>query len=157
MILLKILLLISFVLIFIQDFKDREVYWFLFITTSIIQGFLFFDNTNNLFFYISICINLLIICILILILFLYTKFKLKLKLNEAIGIGDILFFIGLAFAFPPITFTVLFVFSLIFSLFLHFIMKNKIETIPLAGYMSVFFMIIYTIYWFGGISYLYML
>jgi hypothetical protein len=62
-----------------------------------------------------------------------------------------LFFV-LAFSFSSISFIILFVFGLIFSLVLHLLLKKKSKhsTVPLAGYLSLFFSIAYVSHW-GGI------
>lgn len=78
-------------------------------------------------------------------------------LKEAIGLGDILFFLALALAFPTETFIVLFVFSMVFSLMLHLTVtrKQKESTIPLAGYASLFLIFIYLSSWTGFYKNLY--
>ena len=150
------LLIFSYLIISIQDIKDREVYWFLFPVITVLQAILFYKKTTISFYYLSISINILIISLVVFILFLYAKYKMKLKFQEVIGLGDLLLFFGLTFAFPPITFIILFVCSLFFSLILYLLFKRK-HTIPLAGYMCIFYILIYLAYWIGVISNLYML
>jgi len=95
--------------------------------------------------------------ILLLVVYIYSKFKLKTALKNTFGMGDILLFLGLAFSFSSISFVVLFVFALVFSLVLHLFLKKKssYDTVPLAGYMSLFFMIAYATHWLGGIPHIY--
>jgi len=61
-------------------------------------------------------------------------------LNVSFGLGDLLFFYALAFGFPTVTFLVLFVLSILFSLFVFALLKTKkgTETVPLAGLMGLF-------------------
>lgn len=147
MILLKLLIIIIFGIIFWQDYKNRMVFWFWYPFIGIVGFFIqsYFIDFNLIL--LNSCINLCLILTVLLILWVYSKLILKQKLiNEGIGIGDILFFLFLPFCFSIISFFVLFVFSLLFSLLLHFFLKNKNtndQTIPLAGYMSIFFAIVY--------------
>lgn len=61
-------------------------------------------------------------------------------LNVSFGLGDVLFFYAFALGFPTVTFLILFVSSIVFSLMVSLIQKkkNKANGIPLAGLMSLF-------------------
>jgi hypothetical protein len=90
-------------------------------------------------------INLTLIVSILFIAKLFSKFFLNKKLtNESIGIGDISLFIALCFAFPVVSFSIFFVCSLFFSLFIHLVFNRNKDTIPLAGFMSLFFILIYS-------------
>ncbi|WP_298759115.1 hypothetical protein [uncultured Psychroserpens sp.] len=157
MIVLKIILIVIFSLIFYQDFKERQVYWFLFPFFGLCSAILFYNSTLPELFYVSVGMNLVFVSILLLIVFLYSKLKLKSKFNEVFGLGDVLLFIALIFSFSTISFLIVFVFSLLFSLLIHFILKqySKYQSVPLAGYMSLFFALIYISNWIGITSSLY--
>lgn len=141
--LLKIVLIILFILIFIQDYKDRLVYWLLYFFVGVaslclqLSFFLWQIVATQVF------LNCCFILVLIATIFLYSNFFKKQKfLNHSIGVGDIFLFFSTAFMFPTITFIVLFIFSLIFSLTVHMLLIKKKSmhiTVPLAGYMSLFF------------------
>lgn len=156
-ILIKIVLIISFGIILFQDTKYRKVYWFLFPVVGLCVSILFFLNTLPELFYISIILNILFISILLGCLFLYTKLKLKTAFKNVIGLGDILLFIALVFGCASISFITLLTCALVFSLILHLLIskKQKITTVPLAGYMSLFFGITYLSFWAGIIDTLY--
>lgn len=141
--------------IFYQDIKERSVYWFLFPIVACSAGYLYYINTFFDLFWKTSIVNLGIIALIFLVLQTYTKLKLKTDLKEVFGLGDALLFIGLCVAFPIASFIIFFVFSLFFSLILHFVLKNKIESVPLAGYMSVFFIGVYLIHWTGFLPNLY--
>jgi hypothetical protein len=100
--------------------------------------------------------NLLFVTIILGVSWLYIKFR-KLDFLNAIGIGDILFFAFISFTFSIVSFLILFVFSLLFSLILHFALSNKKgqQTVPLAGYMSLFFGVIYVTSFFYNSPFLY--
>lgn len=156
--LLKLLLLGVFSLIFFQDYKDRKVYWFLYP----IVGFLVLALQIQIIpvdvaLVNSVC-NLLLVFILLIFCYLYARIKLKKSLLQSVlGLGDILFFIAIAFSFSIISFWVLFVFSLIFSLILHLVLQYKQteKTVPLAGYMSLFFAVVYSLSFFCNFHFLY--
>ncbi len=159
MLVLKIITIVSLILIFYQDFKAREVYWFLFPVFGICSAILFYNSTLPALFYVSVGMNFICIFILLLVVFLYAKLKLKSAFNEVFGLGDVLLFLGLIFSFSTISFLVIFVFSLVFSLMLHLIIKrySKLQSVPLAGYISLFFGMVYLSHWSGIISSLYVL
>lgn len=148
---IKIILIVALIIVFIQDRKDREVYWFMFPIVALASGILLYNSILPELFYLTLLINLLFITILIGVVFLYSKFKLKTTITSTFGLGDGLLFVALAFTFSSISFMVLFVFGLIFSLLIHVIFKNRSihRTVPLAGYLSLFFMITYLAYWLG--------
>lgn len=156
---IKILLIISFVFAFFQDIKERQIYWFLLPIIAILCGLLFYKNTLHELFFNAILINLVFVSSIIILIFMYSKLKMKSKFYEAIGLGDILLFMGLALSFSTVSFIVIFISSLIFSLILHIVLKRKstFKTIPLAGYMSLFFSFTYISYWSGLIDGLYII
>ena len=143
--------------IFYQDTKERSVYWFLFPIVAFAAGYLYYTNTLFELFWRTSIANLGIIALIFLVLQAYSKFKLKTDVKEVFGLGDALLFIGLCVAFPNVTFIIFFVFSLLFSLLLHFVLKNKmkVKSVPLAGYMSAFFIGVYFIHWTGFLPNLY--
>lgn len=154
----KILLLSTFFLILYQDCKDRKVYWFLYPVIGILTLLLQIKVVPFYSVLINVAINLLFIAILLLVCYLYAAFRLKKNLlKEVFGLGDVLFFVFIAFSFSIVSFFVLFVFSLFFSLLLHFILKHRQteKTVPLAGYMSLFFGTVYAISFFNEYNYLY--
>lgn len=97
--------------------------------------------------------------VLILVIYLYSKIKLKTSITETFGLGDGLLFFALVFTFSSVSFLTLFVFGLIFSLLVHLVFKNrfKFKTVPLAGYLSLFFAIVYISHWAGIIKSVYII
>ncbi len=157
MIFIKILLIITLALVFYQDIKERQVYWFLFPVVGLCLGYLFFVETLPELFLTSVIINLLFITTLLCIVFLYARYKLKTSFFKVIGLGDVLFFGVSIFTSASISFIVLFSGALIFSLVLHFVFSKKqaMTTVPLAGYMSAFFGITLLSFWCGLIHAIY--
>ena len=157
MLIIKILLISTSCFIFFQDLKERQVYWFLFPLFGICSAILFYKNTLPELFYSAISLNLLFVMTLLLVIYLYSRIKLKQKLKETFGLGDGLMFIGLAVTFATVSFLTVFVFALLFALLLHLALKQKSKnkSVPLAGYLSLFFAITYITQWSGFTSSLY--
>ena len=134
------------------------MYWFLYPLVGIL---VFLLQIAVLPFYsvlINSVINLVFVAVLLLVCYAYSSIKLKKNLlKDVFGLGDVLFFIFIAFSFSIISFFILFVFSLLFSLLLHFTLKNNQteQTVPLAGYMSLFFGVVYGISFFCECNFLY--
>ena len=123
------------------------VHWFLYPFIGVLGFYIQKSQIDYTTLFINSLVNITLVTTILLVLYIYSKFILKKKLiNESIGTGDVFLFFALCFCFSIISFLVLFVFSLVFSLFVHlFITQKKIvdKTIPLAGYMSLFFSSVY--------------
>ncbi|MDO3695881.1 hypothetical protein QVZ41_13605 [Wenyingzhuangia sp. chi5] len=155
---LNFLLGITFVSIFIQDYKNREVYWFLFPFVAFLCGILFYQNTLSELLINALVLNNLFVLLLILILWLYSKLKLRTAFFKTIGLGDVLLFFAVSCSFSTISFIVIFIAALIFSLGIHLYVTRIAEsntTVPLAGYMSLFFLIVYMFNWVGMLEVVY--
>ena len=156
---IRIVIICILLLIFYQDFKERLVYWFLYPLFGAFAFALQLFAIPVVSALLNVVFNLSFVAILIIVCLLYTKLKLKRTLSEVFGKGDILFFISAAFAFSILSFLVLFVFALLFSLLIHQIFKNKqtYNTVPLAGYMALFFCTIYSVGFVAQTNFLYAL
>ncbi len=153
---LKLLLIFVFLVVLYQDFKNRLVYWFLYPTIGILA---FIIQLNNLPIEIALYnlgFNLLFVGIILSISLVYLRFR-NLNFKSTIGLGDVLFFVFITTTFSIVSFIVLFVFSLVFSLILHLVLNYKKEksTVPLAGYMSLFFGGIYLVSFYYSSTFLY--
>jgi hypothetical protein len=155
----KIVLIMSLIMVFYQDLKERQVYWFLFPIIAICSGVLLYNTMFIELFFTTIIINILFIIILLSVVFIYSKLKLKTQISNTFGLGDGLLFFTLAFTFSSVSFLILFVFGLVFSLLIHIAIKKKSEftTVPLAGYLSLFFSIAYLSHWAGIIKSVYLI
>jgi hypothetical protein len=143
---LKLILVIVFAFVLYQDFKSRLVYWFLYPIIGVLAFAIQLQNLPVSIALTNLGFNLLFVVLILLVSTLYIKFR-NLDFKNTIGIGDILFFLFIAGTFSIVSFLVLFVFSLVFSLILHIVLNNKKEqaTVPLAGYMSLFFGVVYAL------------
>jgi hypothetical protein len=149
MVALKILCLAGLLAIAIQDFKERKVYTGLLIAVITLMSILFILRVDGLIYIRNITVNLAILLFIIGVLVVYTTFKMQQRLQQALGWGDILFFIGIALSFPITTFLVLFTFSLCFALGVFLLLKPtlKEKTVPLAGLQAFFFLLVFITQW----------
>lgn len=157
MVILKIILLLAFGLILYQDIKERQVFWFLFPLIALCAGMLFYFGTVPELFYMAVLLNVGFVILLLLAVFLYGRLKLKTAFARVFGLGDVLFFFAVCCSFSTVSFIVVFCSALVFSLVLHLLVsKNQTsETVPLAGYMGLFFGLVYLGSWFGLVQSVY--
>jgi hypothetical protein len=153
--LLEILILVVLILIFLQDLKNRAVYWFLFPLLAVLLIALHFKHP----FYWpewekSILINVGFITVQLLFLTLYFSLKNKKCVNittTLLGLGDILFLSSIAFYLSVLNFLLFYITSLIGVLVLWLIWQgislNKNKYIPLAGFQSLIFMLFLACDW----------
>jgi hypothetical protein len=155
--LIKLFLLIALIIIFLQDYKQRAVNIFLFAAVAILGGWLYWSNTITQVYLVNVAINMLFIAILFLTILLYAKLKLKQPVTEVFGLGDALFFMAVSVMFASVSFMVIFIGALLFSLITHLILKNNQvhQSVPLAGYMSLFIVGCYVVIWSGFYQYQY--
>src|SRR5690606_14005291 len=128
-----------------QDFRDREVSWVLFPILGLSLALLHWSQVDVTVFLVSVLGNIIIINCILLILWTVTKYLLRKEfLNMAFGLGDALFMYALALGFPTVTFIYLLVGSIGFSLvaFLVLNRSHKMETVPLAGLMGIFLIVV---------------
>jgi hypothetical protein len=140
LLLLRFLLLITLAAIFWQDMKDRMVSWVLYPIAAILFSAVFILNTNFFVALTQSAVNLVLTAIVLFVSYVYVVIAKK-TFSQNIGIGDLLFFISISLGFATIPFVILFIFSLVFSLVMHITFKNRTPhpTVPLAGYMALFF------------------
>lgn len=103
---------------------------------------------------INIIVNLLYLCLLLGLAVLYIKLRkrgTKFSFRQSIGLGD-LFFLGvLACWFDPVNFIVFITVSFVISLCLHLTLirysqyYGAKETIPLAGFQSLCFLVVFVV------------
>lgn len=136
---IKIGLLIVLMAICSQDFKERKVYVGLFVLALCMLTVLHISEVSIIQFFMAIFINVSIVLMVMAVLLLFSRWVLKTGLENTFGLGDFFFFLIMASAFPTGTFLVVFSSSLIGSLCLYVIVKNKLQdkTVPLAGLQAL--------------------
>lgn len=150
MLALQLIIIITLLVIVYGDFKERLVWNISFVVFGIVGSLLFYLHTNATYFLISIVYDTLIVVFIIGVSYLMAKYVLKKKsLSEVLGLGDILFFFGFALSFPIVSFLNFFLFSILFTYALYILLKKirviKVNTIPLAGSMALFLVVVYVI------------
>ena len=142
----NIMCLLFLLAITIQDFLERKVFIWLFMSIGLLMPLLYLTKTNTLSYFINIAYNLVILFVIISVLFIYSKLKLKQPLLSGLGLGDMWFFFIIAISFPLSSFLVLFSCSLIFSLILFSFLRSSLKNkhVPLAGLQALFFFVILT-------------
>jgi len=148
-ILLKIILIIALLLVFFQDLKSRSVMVILLIATGILFALQMYFRLSWHLFLMGITVNLAFVCGLCIVLYVCTKFIIKKPFSNAIGLGDLFFFGCMALGFPTMTFLILFSFSLFFAALLYVFLRKKLmqQTVPLAGFQSLFIAIVLLVSW----------
>lgn len=141
---MKAILIILLLVVFYQDYKTQLVSWYLFPLIAFVFGVNFYMEINqNIIYYIYVvAFNFSVIVLILLILFLYSKLKMKMSfINTTFGIGDVLILFAVGLGFPSYTFLLLLSLSMLFAIGCYFAFKKKYsyQTVPLAGYMSLFF------------------
>lgn len=157
--LIKVILIVTLLVIYYQDNRARQVSWFLFPMAGILFGILHFNEVLQIQFYNSIITNVVFVGAFLSLLYLVVRLFLKRKFFEAIGLGDVLLFLVLSLTFSSLSFLIIFICSLFFSGLMHLtIGKIKAhKTIPLAGYISLFFSVIYIGHWLNFVPQLYLI
>lgn len=140
------LLLLTIVLlaIVIQDIKYRAIHFMLPVLlciVAVIRFFMFENNPKEL-------IGTVVFLGLVLIgLFVYISVKEKKILNPVdtfIGMGDLVFFIAIMPLFFSTAYILFFCSGMLFSVFCHVLFtKNKAAHVPLAGYLSVYLILVF--------------
>ena len=155
MLLLQIFIIASLLLLVIQDFKSRFVYWLVFpalVLEFILWHYLQQQSLKEI--WQSILFNVLFLLLQLLLITIYFSLKSKRLINitsELLGLGDILFLLSMAFYFSVLNFMAFYLISLIESLITWLLWltltKHKNKHIPLAGIQALFLIIFLTLDW----------
>ncbi len=142
-IILNILILVNYVIIACQDFKDREVSVLNYFSLYILLSTATYINRHSLNFNFIIINSLVLSAVTSLLLTYYLiKYKKKsfFKLKSSIGLGDVLMIPAFIVSFSPFNMIVVIIISLIISLLYNLIINFRqiiLKTIPLAGILSL--------------------
>ena len=141
---INIMIVVVLTGIAVQDFRLRAIHWLwipalaaLFVVQNadhLPTSALLFNLGFNLAF-------LLLQAIVLTIWFSMRERKFTNIIDRYIGLGDILFFVALAFAFEPVSFVLVFTVTLLFSLIGYggflLLRPHSNQQIPLAGLMAI--------------------
>ncbi len=133
----------TFLWIFYQDMRSREIYLLSYLVLYVLF-IIHFLVRNFVFLHSSIIINIWIVFAVYSLLAIYYVLKYKRlvfkKLKSAIGMGDILMLPAFIFFFSPINFIIIYILSLLIALVYSAVnYRSGIVTIPLAGIQAFIF------------------
>lgn len=153
----KLLLIGILLTILWQDDKERLVLWLLFPALGLVAFWIQFQQLGLWQALVNTLFCLSFVSIILFCGYMYSVIVGKSFVNGSIGTGDILLFVFISCAFAPIAFIILFTAALLFSLFLHLYRSGSpaVSTVPLAGYIALFFAVVYTVSFFIQPKHLY--
>jgi hypothetical protein len=152
---LKVFILITLLLIFIQDWKNRAVYWFLFPLLAASLLFLnYLTHTGAEGIWQPTVINIGFLVLQLLLVTAYFSIKAKRPVNitrNLLGLGDILFLLSITFYLSVLNFLFFYIVSLVcvllFWMLHQLIVSKKDKQIPLAGIQALLFTVLLAIDW----------
>lgn len=140
-----IIILFSLVIVFVQDWKHREIH--LILPIVIFSTSFFIIPVKSLTLFKIILFNSSFFLITLGLLIFYMSFKFKRFLNpfqHYFGLGDLLFYIAVTPLFLLQNYILFFILSMLFAIVLQLSLKKvlKKQTVPLAGFTALFLFII---------------
>jgi hypothetical protein len=150
---LNIVSVVLLLLIIVQDFRYRTIYWWLcplLAVLFIVKDLLFTADKN--FLLTGWLVNILVATIQLLVVWMYTLLRRKSterNFLKSFGLGDVLCLYALCFLTQPYLFVILCCVSYVVALIAVLIFPTKFKTIPLAGWISAggLLLIIYELPW----------
>lgn len=143
----NLFILFSLAVIVFQDFKQRQISWFLIplAFTGFVCKAVFYKNSVAHDFLFNVAFILLqLICLTV-----YFSVKNKKLLNimdTYLGLGDILFLVVVCTVFSPVNFILFYLFSMILTLLgvlvYNSFSRKQTNTIPLAGSMAAMLLVL---------------
>ena len=143
----NLFILFSLAVIVFQDFKQRQISWFLIplaFTGFVCKAVFYKNSVAHDFLFNAAFILLQLICLTV-----YFSVKNKKLLNimdTYLGLGDILFLVVVCTVFSPVNFILFYLFSMILTLLgvlvYNSFSKKQTTTIPLAGSMAAILLVL---------------
>ncbi|HEX3007375.1 MAG TPA: hypothetical protein VHO90_07145 [Bacteroidales bacterium] len=153
MLLLKLILVVCLCYIAYEDIRSRTISLYavvVFLGASLAYSFSMQKANDALY---AAMVNLIILAMQFAFTWLYFIVVRKHRrsfIDRSIGMGDIIFYIPVLFLFSPLNFLFIHIASLLFVLTafaLYTAAVRRIKTIPLAGGISVFLLIVLGAAW----------
>lgn len=140
--LLLLISLVFLILIFYQDMRYRAVTWIIFPLAAIALGAYSLTKASLSDVAFRSLINLLFVGLIMLMLFIFffIRHRKISSLTTALGLGDILFFIVIAFLFSPVQYMLFFCASLFLTTLIATIVPAIRNNVPLAGAQALMLM-----------------
>lgn len=139
-----ILLFVLLIISAIQDFKYRGIIWYIFPLLGVLSLTIGFQHQMVWQEIIQSFIFLIIIISCLQIYFSIKEKKWIHLFKTHLGIGDVLFFIAVIPLFSNVSYILFFITGMFVSGITHLIISrlNKKETVPLAGYLAIYLMLL---------------
>lgn len=129
-----------------HDFMYRAVYWICFPLLALLFSVYKIKAVGfaGLFTDMMFTGGFLLVQLLVLWLYFYIKYRKSVNLTDGyLGWGDILFLLAVCFYLSPVNYIMFYVVSLIvsisYALIARSLVKNREQTIPLAGIQALLF------------------
>ncbi len=137
---IQIIIMLLFIVVFVQDLKFRAIHMLLPIGIIILGFVAYFRNGHH---YLGLVYNLVFLVITFSGLYLYLSIKKKNFKNpfkQTMGLGDLLFFIAVIPFFSTYNYILFFISGMIFSIIGFLLIKlfNKTDLVPLAGLLALY-------------------
>jgi len=147
---LHIILIVGLLICVFQDIKDRGIHVLVLICIGLLTIVLNYKLNYN---WSDIGYSVLFLSVNISILFIFLSVKNKKMINlfeNYLGMGDVVFFLAVIPLFSFRNFILYFIVGMFISMFFHLVFNKfqNYDTIPLAGYLSIFlvFLLAYTLF-----------
>ncbi len=144
---ITILICIVLLIISVQDIRSREVDYWVF-PALLIGSIVWLYFQGNAPRWVGPLMNLGFVSVLFLSLVLYVSVKRR-KLTNVFkadfALGDLLYLVCITPLFATRNMILYVILGMVFSLILHLIFKKKngVDTVPLAGYLSIFLIAVF--------------
>lgn len=140
---LYLFLFVCLVMIFIEDSKNREVHIIYFLGLFLTSVYSFYIKNNSISsVYPSIFFLIANFSLLKIYMFLAKKKIANELYFGGVAIGDVVFLLVIIPLFSFLNYALFYIIGMCFSLIIHKIVKKRQiderETVPLAGYLSLF-------------------
>jgi hypothetical protein len=135
--------------IFHQDLKYRAVSWILFPVLGIVYAIRFYLQ-DGAYMHPLFNYSFLLVQIGGVSLYVLLRYKSTQLFRHYLGLGDILYWVVIAWFFSPLNFILYHLVSLTFSIFVYAILlKSEKKTVPLAGLQSLVLIVFTFLSWFS--------
>lgn len=138
----------------IEDFRSREIHVLLYALSGIVMG-VHFVLAGSPWFHVLVNLCFVAFQMGCVMVYSYMRNKSWQPFGGMMGLGDLLLWLLLIFAFSPFNFIIFFVGGLMLALMVHFVVRNpRFSTIPLAGVQGgLFAVVLLSNYVFGEIEF----
>ena len=149
MALVELLTAIVLGIIFYEDLRYRGVKWYYFPALLSLMVWRFVESEANLVF-IVVNVSFVMSQLTVVALYFFLRYGNVKIFDRYIGWGDLLLWAVLIFAFSPLNFVLFFILSALFSLLCYYLfIRGENKSIPLAGFQSLFLLLIFGARFFG--------